>query len=100
MDQNGITVDITLDAGDGASAEELDELTAALRRELLRLDVESVDRPSGGPAPADARGPEIAMLGALIVELGKVGPNSRTGRGGHPSLGSEVAGAHGQADDR
>lgn len=74
MDQGGIRVDISLDAGDGASAAELDELTAALRRELLRLDLERVDRPSGGPAPADARGPEIAMLGALIVELGKVGP--------------------------
>ena len=74
MDRSGITVDISLDAGDGATAEELDELTAALRRELLRLDVERIDRPSGGPVPAGARGVDIAILGELIVELSKLGP--------------------------
>jgi len=67
-------LDISLDVGEGASEAELDELTAALRRELLRLDVDGVDRPSAGPAPADARGVDIAVLGQLIVELGQVGP--------------------------
>ena len=74
MDAKTSTLDISLDAGEGASAAELDELTAALRRELLRLDVDRVDRPSAGPAPADARGVDIAILGQLIVELGKAGP--------------------------
>lgn len=74
MDPDDNKLDISLDAGDGASAAELDELTAALRRELLRLDLERVERPSAGPAPADARGVDLAIVGQLIVELGKAGP--------------------------
>ncbi len=74
MDPDDNKLDISLDAGEGASAAELDELTAALRRELLRLDVDRVDRPSAGPAPADARGVDLAIIGQLIVEFGKAGP--------------------------
>ena len=74
MDPDDNKLDISLDAGEGASAAELDELTAALRRELLRLDVDRVDRPSAGPAPADARGVDLAIVGQLIVEFGKAGP--------------------------
>ncbi len=38
------------------------------------MDIERVDRPSAGPAPADARGIDLAIVGQLIIELGKVGP--------------------------
>ena len=34
----------------------------------------AVDRPSAGPAPADARGVDLAIVGQLIVEFGKAGP--------------------------
>ncbi len=74
MDPTDNRLDISLDVGEGASEAELEELTAALRRELLRLDIERVDRPSGGPAPADARGVDLAIVGQLIVQLGQVGP--------------------------
>ena len=45
-----------------------------MRRELLQLDVASVDRVSGGPAPEGAKGIELAAIGALIVNLGKATP--------------------------
>jgi hypothetical protein len=52
-----------------ADAEELDSLTSRVRRELLALDVDAVERPQLGPAPANARAPEIATVGALIVSV-------------------------------
>ena len=67
--QLGISLNIV-----DASQEELDALTAALRRELLQLDVDGVDRPSGGPAPDGARGVDLAAFGQLFVELGSAAP--------------------------
>jgi hypothetical protein len=52
----------------------MEELTAAVRRELLQLDVSSVDRVSGGPAPDGSRGIDLAAIGALVVSLGKATP--------------------------
>lgn len=49
-------------------AEQLDELTQSLRRELLELDVESVDQATAGPAPTGTRGLELAVIGALLVK--------------------------------
>ena len=65
---------INLEAGDDVSPFELEELTAAVRRELLQLDVESVDRVSGGPAPDGTRGIDVAAIGALLVSLSKATP--------------------------
>ena len=48
--------------------EELEELTAKLRRRLLELDVDAVDRTASGEAPAGARGIGAA-LGPLIVQF-------------------------------
>jgi hypothetical protein len=67
------TVDIAFAAA-GASPRELEELTTALRRELLLLDVTSVERPPAGAPPEGARGIDVAAIGALIVELGKAAP--------------------------
>jgi hypothetical protein len=50
-----------------ADAAELDDATRTLRRELLELDVETVERPSGGPAPAGTRAVDAALLGTLLV---------------------------------
>jgi hypothetical protein len=55
---------------DGADAEELDEATRALRGELLELDVDAVERPAE-PAPAGARAVDAAVLGTLVVGLGR-----------------------------
>ncbi len=67
-------LEVNLQVDDDVSPLELEELTAAMRRELLLLDVESVDRVSGGPAPEGAKGIELAAIGALIVNLGKATP--------------------------
>jgi hypothetical protein len=53
-----------------APAEESDELTGNLRRELLELDVEAVDRRRAEEPPPGARGAEAAELGSLLVTLG------------------------------
>jgi hypothetical protein len=60
---------VEVSAGPFADAEELEELVAQLRRELLELDVESVDRARGGPAPRGARAVDVLALGTLLVSL-------------------------------
>jgi hypothetical protein len=62
-------VDVGLEAD--ADAEELDEETLRLRRELLELDVEAVERQSGGPPPPGAKAVDVAVLGSLLVALGR-----------------------------
>ena len=59
---------------DDLSTYEFDELTAALQRELLQLDVDGVERVSAGPAPDGSRGVDLAALGALLVQVGKAAP--------------------------
>jgi hypothetical protein len=74
MDEDLSQLEINLRVDEDVSPLEMEELTAAIRRELLLLDVQSVDRVSGGPAPDGAKGIELAALGALIVNLGKATP--------------------------
>jgi hypothetical protein len=64
-----LRIEVALPAG--ADAEELDEVTRGLRSELLELDVDAVDRPAAGPAPEGARAVEVALLGTLVVALGR-----------------------------
>ena len=54
MDGDGLKLRIDLGVEPDADAAELDEATQQLRRELLELDVENVERPSAGPAPPGA----------------------------------------------
>jgi hypothetical protein len=74
MDEDLNKLEVNLQVGDDVSPLEMEELTAAMRRELLLLDVQSVDRVSGGPVPAGAKGIELAALGALLVNIGKATP--------------------------
>lgn len=74
MIEDASQLEVNLHIDDDVSPLELEELTAAMRRELLLLDVQSVDRVSGGPAPEGAKGIELAAIGALIVNLGKATP--------------------------
>jgi len=53
----------------GADLEVVDELTRALRLELLELDVDSVSPATAGPAPPGSRGVDIAVVGALLVQV-------------------------------
>jgi hypothetical protein len=61
----GIHVAIGPDAG----AEEIAEATLRLRRELLDLDVESVELPGTGEPPPGSRAVELAAIGALLVTI-------------------------------
>jgi hypothetical protein len=64
-------VELHLDAGDDADAREVDELTTKLRRELIRLDLDSVERPVMGEAPAGSKAADVVALGTLVVGLAK-----------------------------
>jgi hypothetical protein len=62
-------VDIQLDlALAGADAEELDEATRDLQRELAELV--DVARPAGSEPPDGARAVEVAALGSLVMKVG------------------------------
>lgn len=70
MDQTA-QLNLQIDAGDDADAEELAELTVRLREQLLELDVERVDLVMSGPAPPGTRAGEVLAAGALIVSLAR-----------------------------
>ena len=61
---------IELGLGDADPAE-VDEATARLRNELLQLDVDRVQRASGGEAPPGTRAVELVALGGLVVTLAR-----------------------------
>jgi hypothetical protein len=60
---------LRLDAGDDVDSAGVDELTRQLRRELLQLDVESVDLARAGPPPSGTRAVDVAAVGTLVVTL-------------------------------
>jgi hypothetical protein len=57
----------------GSDPGRLDELTTRLRDELLDLDVDGVERVSGGPAPDGSRAIELVAIGALLVTMQQSG---------------------------
>jgi hypothetical protein len=69
MAERPATLGIQVDLGPDADAEEVAEATLQLRRELLELDVNSVEMPRGGQPPPGTRGVELAALGALLVSV-------------------------------
>jgi hypothetical protein len=60
-----------------ADPEELAELSARLRRELLQLDVASVEQPRSD-APAGAKGADAAQIGTMLVTLAEAGVSLAT----------------------
>jgi TM2 domain-containing membrane protein YozV len=54
---------------EGGDPEELAWLTAALRQELLDLDVNAADQAGAGQPPLDSRAFEVVALGALVVTV-------------------------------
>jgi hypothetical protein len=58
-------------AEDGADTERLNTLTGFLRQELLQLDVEDVTALRAGDPPPGARAFDVAVVGALMVTLGR-----------------------------
>jgi len=64
------TLEIQLDVAE-SDAEELAQITAKLRRELLQLDVDTVEHAAAGEAPPGAKAVELVMIGTLLVSLGR-----------------------------
>jgi hypothetical protein len=58
-------------AEDGADAERLDALAGFLREELLQLDVADVTGLRAGEPPLGARVFDVAVVGGLLVSLGR-----------------------------
>lgn len=54
-----------------ADPEELAQLTARLRDELLELDVEAVERPREGSPPPGTRAVELVAVGTLLASFAK-----------------------------
>jgi hypothetical protein len=69
MEERPATLGIQVELGSDADDEEVAEATLQLRRELLDLDVDSVDLPTAGQPPPGTRGVELAALGALLVSV-------------------------------
>jgi hypothetical protein len=69
MEARPARLDIQVDLGPDVDAEEVAEVTLQLRRELLDLDVETVEAAPGPAAPPGSRGVELAALGALAVTV-------------------------------
>jgi hypothetical protein len=71
MQERPATLGIHLAVGPNDDAEQVAEATLQLRRELLDLDVDGVELPSGGEPPPGTRAVELAALGALAVTVAK-----------------------------
>lgn len=71
MEREDLQLRIEVDLGDEADPAELSEETARLREELLRCDVETVERTADGAPPPGTRAVELALAGTLLVGLGK-----------------------------
>jgi len=69
VEERPATLGIQVELGPDADDEEVAEATLQLRRELLDLDVDSVDLPTAGQPPPGTRGVELAALGALLVSV-------------------------------
>jgi hypothetical protein len=65
-----ITLAVRVEA-DGSDPDELAEVTAKLRREILQLDVDAVQAATAGAAPPGAKAVDIAVIGTLLVQMGK-----------------------------
>ena len=69
MPDDRLELRIELDPGADADAEERDDAARALRRDLLDLDIDAVERPAE-PAPPGTRAGDAVTLATLIVTMG------------------------------
>src|SRR4029453_5825020 len=61
---------VSVEAGEGADDQELEQLAGRLRRGLLNLDVAAVSQASGDePPPPGAKAVGVVAVGGLIVHL-------------------------------
>jgi hypothetical protein len=66
-----LLVDVQLVDEPGAESADVAVATVQLRRELLQLDVDSVEQVTDGPPPPGSRAVDLAALGALVITMAK-----------------------------
>lgn len=69
MGERPARLGINVAVGPDADAEEVAAATLELRRELLDLDVDSVEIPRAGEPPPESRAAELAALGTMVVTV-------------------------------
>lgn len=69
MSTDPLKLGISLTSDPGADAADVAEAARKLRRELLELDVDSVEPTRSDDPPPGSRGVEVAALGSLIVTI-------------------------------
>ncbi|MFK4106161.1 hypothetical protein ACI2L1_40120 [Streptomyces sp. NPDC019531] len=72
MSVAGMPVELVLDGEDG-DPEYVEEQLQYLLAELDQLDVESIERVVGAPAPSGTRSGDAVQLGAVLIALGGSG---------------------------
>src|SRR5262245_37281337 len=71
MEDQPTMLGLGLAAGPDDDAEYIAAVTLQLRRELLELDVDTVEVPSAGQPPPGTRAVDLGALGALVVTIGQ-----------------------------
>jgi hypothetical protein len=71
MSTDLVQLEVQVHVEEAADAEELEQATRFLRRQLLQLDVAAVDPVVAGAAPDGTRAAELVVLGSLLVTLTK-----------------------------
>ena len=66
-----LTLRIEVGLEPDAEAAELDDATLQLRRDLLQLDVDGIERATAGSPPPGTRSVEAAVLGTLVVTVAR-----------------------------
>jgi hypothetical protein len=69
MSEHWTTLGIQVAVGPDGDTEEVVQATLQLHRELLELDVDTVEVPSTGEAPPGSRAVDLESLGALAVNI-------------------------------
>ena len=71
LNTDSAQLELSVDAGPGLDADELERLAGSLRTELLELDVHAVEPATRGTAPDGTRAVEAIVVGALVVRLAR-----------------------------
>jgi hypothetical protein len=71
MEVSPLLLDVQLVDEPGAEGADVAVATVQLRRELLQLDVDSVETVRAGAPPPGARAADLAALGALVITIAK-----------------------------
>ena len=69
MDEHPAALGVQVAVGPEGDAAEVAQATLQLRRELLDLDVDTVEMPGAGEPPPGSRAVDVAAVGALVVNI-------------------------------